>query len=350
MKRILMHRPTWNLGELFRARAKYYDITVLICQYNTLGLSKLCVESLLRFYPDLPVLIADTDSDDGSELYAMWLQVVHPNIRCWINKGIKSHGLTMHQAICNYVTTKYVLLLDSDVIIERGGWLEAMLDQFRLDPQLLSTGSYMEGSYKADACALPEGPDDILPYNHPSCSIFDLTKYHILPPFADHGAPCVFTMKAGIAKGFHVGYYPVDEYVSHLSGASWGTCRSTWEYDHGVTTKPFVTFVLNPGQEVPSIALQEDMDFDVVYTKHKTSETNIFVWLSFEPKTIDNNTWAIRWNVRGEYVCSPIGPITPQFVKRLKWDAISFKRPDKIDVDGQHCYKRSYWQAHIAFE
>jgi hypothetical protein len=308
--------------------------------------------------------------------------VTAPNVSLWERPHLNgsehtSHGVTMDEAIRNHIHTKYVLMLDSDVITERHGFIEGMLEQFKQNDKLYGTGSLMLVTKKNYACGYPENEADTLRYAHPSCSIIDRDKYleiahstkTILPGsgqevenvFCDHGSPCVYSMMGAETLGYAVEYFPVDKYTSHLSGASWTNPRTIWNHDHGVFIRPFITFITQRGQALPVID-EADTDYDIVPTglvqkKHVVIHGQL-------PTEFSNAIYAIRNNVTGEYVCdisktglglNSVGFEHPEkfsskIISEVKLAAIKFKAPDEINVDGFRFFKRNYWQKNICFK
>lgn len=329
---------------------KERDITVLICQRNTNDLIRLCLESLLRFYPDIPILIMEGGSIDDSIFYLKYKSILNPNIIIIEGKDktskFTSHGVTMDIAIKNHIKTKYVLLMDSDIIVERGGLIEDMLEEFTKDNILYAIGSTMFVTRAGHACGDPKDEADKLRYAHPSFSIYDVEIYHHLKaPFVDHGAPCVYNMIEAEKRGLHINYYPVDKYVSHLSGASWTEPRTIWSNDHNVFLRPFVTFIISNGNHIEKIQLQTDHNFDII-TAGKYEEKFIVVHGS-QPVNIKNNFYSIRFNISGEYICiipDNLEILQPHFVQAIKQSAIEQKMPDEMNVGGLKCVKRVIWQ------
>lgn len=347
-----MIRPAWDKSAAWRERNKAFDTTVLICQHNTLDLTRLCLESLLRFYPDIPVLVVDTTSDDNSILYVQWKSIVAPNVRYWVRPGVRSHGMSMDDGVKKFITTKYVLLMDSDVISERGGYIEGMLDQFDANPQLFATGSTLRCTRKNYGCGFPTDDADLFWYPHPSCSLYDVERYKTLGTkgaFTDHGAPCIYALLEAEKVGWQIDTFPTDEYVSHLSGASWCNPRCVWPHDHDVLTRPFVTFVPSDPAAGMMLANQTDTDYDIVWPA-PPANADIAVPFMLEARHLGNTGYGIRFDVRGEYVCALTDKVSAEFVHDLKMAAISFKAPDYVDVQGQRCYRRRYWQYNICLE
>lgn len=332
-------------------------VTVLLTQRKTVDITMLCVESLLRFYPDIQILAVDGDSADDSTLYLRWKEITIPNFKLWerrggIINGNTSHGETMHLAITNFIKTKYVLLLDSDVIIERGGIIEHMLAQLGASENLYATGTLMEVSDSNDAVGFPKDENDILRYAHPSFSIYNVDLYNKLnTPFWDHGSPCCYNMQAAKKAGYMIGYAPTDKYVSHLSGSSWCVPRTVWNHDFGVMTRPFITFIIEKPEQFKNLPTQTSNDFEVI-TALKEYKKNVILHENLiEVNTDNNKIFGSRFNARGEYVCILTEEnIQSDLVYAAKLIAIDKKAPDEFSVGNIKFYRRRYFQNKIAFE
>jgi glycosyltransferase involved in cell wall biosynthesis len=321
------------------------NVTVLICQRKTGDITKLCLESLLRFYPDIPILIVDGDSQDESVLYLEYKAILHPNIKIWHHSGPNSHGVTMHEAIMGHITTEYVLLMDSDIISMRHGYIEGMLQQL-INEKMYATGSLMLQTRRNYAIGIPDDENDVLRYAHPSCSLYHVPTYKTLAPFTDHGAPCIYNMLDAELKGLQIGYWPVDKYVAHLSGASWCVPRTIWIYDHDVPVRPFLTFIVTNEKQVLELANQNDHDFDIVPLGNMIS-TIVICHDDCIPVSINNQLYDIRFRVHGDYVClldQEVVRIDNVIVTHIKEAVIDLKAPDELNVGGLRIVKRHTWQ------
>lgn len=340
-------RPEFTLDKEYHSE-KWKDITVLICSRKDKALIQLTIESFHKFYPDVNILVVDGNSQDDSLTYLRW-KAVTSNVKVvelYDNVGFNSHGTTMNMAIRRHIKTKYVLLMDSDVITERGGWLESMYAQLE-NEDLYATGTLMQVTRSGGGCGAPINDNDILRYAHPSCSLYTTDIYKILEPFCDHGAPCIYNMIDAESKGLKIGYFPIDKYVSHLSGASWCNPATIWANDHGVLLRPFVTFITNKHVEI--LSKQTDKDFDIINVGYPVQKA---VVLHSDGKRIDlnNNLYSIRFNVMGEYVCmltEYVENVNEAFVTLVKNAAIKQNAPDILEIGGLILHRRNYWQNKI---
>lgn len=342
-------RPFWNSDNYHKKIWEEKNITVLICQRKTLDATRLCLESLLKFYPDIPVLVVDGNSEDESTSYLHYKSALYPNVKVWDRIGLNSHGETMDEAIRQFITTKYVLLMDSDVISERHGYIEGMLEQFKENSNLYATGNLMLVTRQNQACGAPYDESDVLKYAHPCCSIIDVETYKTLEPFINHGAPCVINMIDAENKKLDVDYFPVDKYTSHLSGHSWTDPKTIWNNDHDVLFRPLVTFVVHFDNHIYWLFDQNVKDFDVIFPG-KRSNINIVVHDGAPPVSLNNTVFDIRFNIKGEYICNlddNLNFISESIVSRLSSE-VSNNPSDTIVIDNITFVRRKVWQRNQA--
>jgi glycosyltransferase involved in cell wall biosynthesis len=199
------------------------DITVLIVNYKTPELTRRAVETMLRQYEQVPVVLIDNGSHDSSTRLVHDFASRHGNVSAVINESNRYHGPAMHQGI-TIAQTKYVFTLDSDCEVIRGGFLEEMLDHFvedlvyavgelRYKNRFGYTYEYAT-STRIDGDAQPSQRRRI-PYAHPYAMLLDRSKYQRLDPFIHHGAPCIKNMRAAKKAGYRVLHYPVGSFVIH---------------------------------------------------------------------------------------------------------------------------------------
>lgn len=356
-----MDRPFWTEPENERIK----DVTVLICQNHTPDLIRLCIESLLTFYPTINIFVVNSTEEDESTTYLRYKEVRHENIKVWAREGDNSHGGSMHDAIVDHITSKYVLTLDSDTITKRGGWIELMVD--KIIDNVFAIGTLNLTTRSNDAVGNPINDEDILKYAHPSCSIYDRDIYLTLsadreivsdandvmcrPQFCNHGSPCWSMMKAAEIKGYEVLGFPIENYVMHLSGASYTEPRTVWDNDFGVFVRPFVTFITNG-----FYVWQTDSDFDIV----QLSDPKIGDFVSFNkdssnvlPLKVNNRLFKNRLRITGDYVCvipddTTTMPIS--LVEELRQEIIKWPDRLSIEIDGFTFYTREYYQSKIAWK
>jgi Glycosyl transferase family 2 len=347
-------RPYWIGGDYHKKIWEENNITVLICQRKTRDEIKLCLESLFSFYPDIPVLVVDGNSEDESTMYLRVKSAMYPNLRIWERNDINSHGITMDEAIRQHITTDYVLLMDSDVITSRYGYIEGMLDQFKQDPNLYATGNLMLVTRQNEACGTPYDFNDVLRYAHPCCSIYHVPTYKKLAPFENHGAPCARNMIHAESEKLNIGYFPVDKYTIHLSGASWCIPKTIWINDYDVKIRPLVTFIINLDVVLQQKALvelnaQKVHDFDII-TQGNLIKCEVIMHDSVQ-KFVSNTLYDVRFSIQGEFVCvlNSSNEIDNRFILKLQEEIIKEVK-DSYIIDGVEVIKRKVWQRKNIFE
>jgi len=339
-------RPNWEYELYHRKVWQNKGITVIMCERDTLDITRLALESLLTFYPDIPVLVIDGGSTDGTVQYIQRLCYKYPNITLWQREGRNGHGTMLDEGINTYIKTKYVLLMDSDVIVKRGGWIEMMLERMNSE-DIYAIGTLMQVTDSKDGIGEPINDGDILRYAHPSCSIIRRETYLTLPPFVEHGAPLVFNMQAAKEQGLRVEYFPIEYYCAHLSGASWVIPRTIWRNDMGVHTRPFVTFIIGRLQYhyIDELLLQDDRDFDIALAGEMHSDlVAVHNEGEFE---FSNRLFPLRHLVTGDYICVTPAPYTwfpPQLVSDAKKAALALNMPDEFVFGVILFIKRELWQ------
>jgi glycosyltransferase involved in cell wall biosynthesis len=341
-------RPYWIGGDYQKKIWEDNNITALICQRKTRDEIKLCLESLLNFYPDIPVLVVDGNSQDESTMYLRVKSALYPNVKIWERDAINSHGITMDEAIRQYITTEYVLLMDSDVITKRHGYIEGMLGQFMQNSTLYATGNLMLVTRRNEGCGTPDNESDVLRYAHPCCSIYHVPTYKKLRPFENHGAPCAINNIHAEQEKLDIEYYPVDKYTIHLSGASWCNPKTIWINDYGVMIRPLVTFITSDGSLL-NLDCQKTHDFNIV-TNGKYTEVEVITHDS-PPMHVKNCTYDIRFNVNGEYVCclEKDYEMSPDFIIKLQEEIIKEVK-DEYSIEGLRVVKRTVWQRNDVFK
>lgn len=341
-------RPFWKAEQWNKKKWEEIPITVLICQRKTKQVTQLCLESLLRFYPDVKILIVDGDSQDDSTLYLKYTALKYSNVKVWLRTGRNSHGETMHEAIMNHITTDYVLLMDSDVITMRGGMIEGMLEQFRENPKLYATGNLMLVTRKNQACGQPEDGNDVLRYAHPCLSVLHIPTYKRLHPSYDHGAALCENMIDAERKGWRVETFPVDKYSIHISGSSWQQIPSVYNDDADVPLRPFVTFITTNDAQPATLSSQRDNDFNIVPIGEVCDTMVSIHGIEIPHVRVQNALYNIRFRVNGEYVCV-LDRVTmglPQdMMTKIKEAVIAAGAPKEINVGGLRLVERKHWQA-----
>lgn len=184
------------------------QITVIVPNYRTPKLIRRVVEGLLKFYPQVRLLLIDNNSKDSSRKYIRRIVDRDHNIRAIFNHVNTGHGAAMHQGVL-LSETRLVCLIDSDCIIKRKGALEGMASYFS-DPKVYAVGE----SVLVDAGGNTRREGSL--YILPSRMMIDRKKYLTLPSFNHHGAPAVLNIWGATASGYKLVNVPkLDKYIHH---------------------------------------------------------------------------------------------------------------------------------------
>jgi glycosyltransferase involved in cell wall biosynthesis len=178
----------------------------------TADLLKVAIQTLRTKYPQLSLLVVDNGSEDGSINYLLDLQKNDfKNTKVIFNKTNFHHGPAMDQAI-RYVSSPYILFLDSDTETFQQGWIELMIELIEKDINNYVVGKkvYMD-KRGFDMLNSEMG----IPYIRPICMLVRRELYLKLPPFIRHGTPCLSNMRTAAQKNYGIIDFPVDKYINH---------------------------------------------------------------------------------------------------------------------------------------
>ena len=212
------------------------SVTAVVINYQTPDLVRAAVQSLRRFYPQLPLLLIDNGSMDmsaetmrlcGSESPLVTEVLVTPKKRF--------HGHAMDQAL-HHLASEFVLFLDSDCEVMAGGFVEGMREIAQTNPCCYAVGKRIYMNKRG--FDVPPGPS-ALPYIRPTCMLLRRTIYLSLKPFQHHGTPCLENMRDAINRGYELVDFPVFDYISHEGR---GTAA---RYGYGLGLKGKLNHLLN---------------------------------------------------------------------------------------------------------
>jgi GT2 family glycosyltransferase len=120
-------------------------VTILIPNYKTLELTKLCLR-LLRKYTDpkkAKVMVIDNDSKDESLDYLRTLEWIELIERKAVpgESPVQSHSRALDMCL-ERVTTPYALSIHTDTLVKHPQWLEFLLAQIAKSPTIAGVGSW----------------------------------------------------------------------------------------------------------------------------------------------------------------------------------------------------------------
>ena len=189
------------------------DVTTVLVNYRTLEHTRTCLDTLREAYPALQVLVIDNGSQDDSTDHLRERAAADPRLELVVNAKNVFHGPALHQGM-QLARTPFAFLLDSDCVIESGGFLEPLLRRFAEDPLLYAIGK--KGWTNAHGYGPVSEGQRRTAYVHPFAGVFDRQKYATLPPFVHHGAPLYRNMWGAARAGYHLEHAYVEDHVRHL--------------------------------------------------------------------------------------------------------------------------------------
>lgn len=120
------------------------EVTIIIPNYKTPELTRLCLRSL-RKYTDcsrIKVLVVDNDSADESLEYLRKLKWITLLERTTAGEnGPEMHAKALDMAMA-YVDTPYVMVIHTDTIVLNNRWLDFMLKCIRKNDNIGGVGSW----------------------------------------------------------------------------------------------------------------------------------------------------------------------------------------------------------------
>jgi len=188
------------------------QIAAVIINFRTPDLLKRAVRSLRQYYPALHLFLIDNGSGDQSASMIRELQAQSSeNTEIVLNDRNLHHGPAMDQAL-RFLGIPYVLFIDSDCEILRGGFLELMVGIIEEKAENYIVGKQVFMNKRGFDT---KAGRRVFQYIRPICMLVRREAYLNLPPFRRHGTPCLSNMQAAVQNGWKLIDFPVEEYVHH---------------------------------------------------------------------------------------------------------------------------------------
>lgn len=216
------------------------SVRVVIVHYRTIDLLQNVVDSLRSFYPRVPLTIVDNGATLQTRAAIEEVRLASPDhtdvISVEENIG---HGPGMDLAI-REAEEPYLFCLDSDTVVDRGGFLEGMVAQINPGSaeKLLGVGRIVFMDRRGFG-AEKRGGRHVIPALDPAYMLIDSRLYRTLPPFAHHGSPVVGTFVAAEQRGLKVGRFAVETFITHLHR---GTVN---RHGYGLGLRSKIDFILH---------------------------------------------------------------------------------------------------------
>jgi GT2 family glycosyltransferase len=216
--------------------ATSFLITAVIINYQTPDLTKTALTSFRKFYPQIPILLIDNGSKDNSSEILTTIAGASPQVvRLITNKTNIHHGPAMHQAI-GLLDDEFILFLDSDCEVLKGGFIEKMFTALESDSNNYAVGKLVHMNRRG--FNVPHGEKSIK-YIRPICMMIRRALYKNLEPFQYHGAPCLKNMIDANERSYYLIDFNIEEYIHHKGRGT----ASRFGYKLGMRGK--INYLLN---------------------------------------------------------------------------------------------------------
>lgn len=213
-----------------------HPVTVAIINYKTSDLIRQTIESFRSYHPQIPLLLIDNGSKDESTIYLKQLaETSSEPIELIINENNLHHGPAMDQAL-QHASSPYVLFIDSDCEVCKGGFIDLMITHLQAHPDNYIVGKKI---YMNKRGFDVEASNSAIEYIRPICMLVKREIYLKLPKFVRHGTPCLDNMKTAVERGYRLIDFPIDEFIWHLGR---GTAR---RYGYQLGWRGRLNYLLN---------------------------------------------------------------------------------------------------------
>ncbi len=187
-------------------------VTAVIINFRTPDLTCRAVSTFRSFYPDVPLLLIDNGSGDGSiRALEACVRDAGGNTRLLANPRNLHHGPAMDLAL-HELQSRFVLFIDSDCVVTKGGFLEIMRAKLEEREHFYAAGKLIFMNRRGYDVSESSNAS---PYIRPICMLIKRELYLRLPPFRRHGAPCLRNMRAAVQNNLGLIHVPVEEYLLH---------------------------------------------------------------------------------------------------------------------------------------
>jgi glycosyltransferase involved in cell wall biosynthesis len=187
-------------------------VAAVIINFKTPDLIRRAATSFRTFYPTVQLLLIDNGSHDESVDVLRELHHQSPDHTSLImNEENRHHGPAMDQAL-RHEQTPFVLFLDSDCEVLRGGLIEGMVDLAEKNPTSYAIGKRIWMNSRG--FDVRDG-STAHPYIRPICMLIRRQMYLSLPPFQRHGAPCLKNMLHAVRNGMTLLNFPIEDHIVH---------------------------------------------------------------------------------------------------------------------------------------
>ena len=213
------------------------ELTIIIPNYKTPELTKICLRSL-RKYTDcsrVKVVAIDNDSRDASLEYLRslkWITLMER--KTGSEKGVEMHARSLDM-VMETVDTPLVLVMHTDTIVVHGKWLDFLLKKINASPDIAGVGSWkletvppIKAFFKRietwiRQVILRKKILDRKHYFRSHCALYKSSAVRETNGFYDNESACLSMFRILSDKGYKLPFIESEElsmYIRHLNHAT----------------------------------------------------------------------------------------------------------------------------------
>lgn len=216
---------------------KKAELTIIIPNYKTPDLTKICLRSL-RKYTDcsrVKVVVIDNDSNDASLEYLRQLKwITLMERKTGSEGGVEMHARSLDM-VMETVDTPLVLVMHTDTIMVNRNWLDFLLKKIYASPDIAGVGSWklevvppLKAFFKRietwfRRVVLRKKILDRKHYFRSHCALYKSDAVRETRGFYDNESACLSMFRILSEKGYSLPFIESEElsaYIRHLNHAT----------------------------------------------------------------------------------------------------------------------------------